>query len=776
MANAVTMQQLIDASLDTDALGTAVNGADNQDVKTRLNKTYPTLAKAIKTIMQKAPINSTPFATKSALLADTTLADGAFAFVHNDADANNGLYQKIAGGWQYQKNNLFVAANRITGFTVGGYNPSLVASLDRAYSPWQYNDTGANYTVTVQNNDSTNLQFLLNAYASVQTTIDQSAANWSQTASSSYTVTTASPYFIAMIRRVDGADITQADIDNVSFTFNSTVARTNNVNDKVAKLNTDLKNYKYTAIQPSVFELGSFSNGALIPSTYIARSQHAYYIYDSFAIVENSDPANIWVGVSVNSVNKNFNWNDVDTNYVRVAKQTFYVSPNKPYVKFIIRKADKSPITQADIVKVKISVPNRYTTEQYVDDAISYFANETFKQARLEPISSKQFELGTLSSAGALTDSLYIARSKKAYSGNFKIENSDPANIWVGTAYSANPNLVKWTEQDSWYYQTALVDGGTTVDSPYVKFLIRKVDKSNLTVDDIAKVKILTSDKYATIHDVDDAIADFKSSVYSVSSNAEVAAHTSTYRAVSKITGGLVSFIDDDGRDGVYNTLNPIFKNANAPFASAIVPMFINTAGYMTLAQLKEIVEKNPLFETMNHTFNHPFLTALSEADMHKAVHDAKRWLSNNGFYDDGFVLPYGNDNEIVRNVVAQYYDACYDFYDAARHIVYPTTIRNTLIQRANFGIQPNRLDEYKALIDTVAANNGWIVITTHVDNSGYWDANSAADLAALIDYIKTTSCKIVKPREGFQAMGNLLENDKGFRITATGETINRAW
>lgn len=100
MANAITMQQLIDASLDTDALEIAVNGADTEDVQTRLNKTYPTLAKAIKTIMQKAPINSTPFATKSALLADTTLADNAFAFVYNDTDANNGLYQKVDGAWE----------------------------------------------------------------------------------------------------------------------------------------------------------------------------------------------------------------------------------------------------------------------------------------------------------------------------------------------------------------------------------------------------------------------------------------------------------------------------------------------------------------------------------------------------------------------------------------------------------------------------------------------------------------------------------------------------
>ncbi|MEF9360910.1 hypothetical protein V4887_23475, partial [Ralstonia solanacearum species complex bacterium KE449] len=105
MADLISLNQLANASADAQTLADAINGNDQLDVISRLGATYPTLAKAIKLIMQKAPINSTPFATKSALLADTTLADGAFAFVHNDTDDKNGLYQKISGVWQYQKWN-----------------------------------------------------------------------------------------------------------------------------------------------------------------------------------------------------------------------------------------------------------------------------------------------------------------------------------------------------------------------------------------------------------------------------------------------------------------------------------------------------------------------------------------------------------------------------------------------------------------------------------------------------------------------------------------------
>ena len=99
MANAVTMQQLINASLDTDALETAINGADNQDVQTRLNKKYPTLAKAIKLMLQNSIFEAKPFSILSELVADQTLANGSFAFVYNDSDGNNGLYYKANGQW-----------------------------------------------------------------------------------------------------------------------------------------------------------------------------------------------------------------------------------------------------------------------------------------------------------------------------------------------------------------------------------------------------------------------------------------------------------------------------------------------------------------------------------------------------------------------------------------------------------------------------------------------------------------------------------------------------
>ena len=108
--NPLNLEKMLRGSQNLDVWDAATNGDENTDWTNLVGDKGPSLKKAIKTIMQKAPINSTPFATKAALIADTTLADGAFAFVYNDTDDSNGLYQKDSGVWQYQKWNVLAQA------------------------------------------------------------------------------------------------------------------------------------------------------------------------------------------------------------------------------------------------------------------------------------------------------------------------------------------------------------------------------------------------------------------------------------------------------------------------------------------------------------------------------------------------------------------------------------------------------------------------------------------------------------------------------------------
>ena len=309
----------------------------------------------------------------------------------------------------------------------------------------------------------------------------------------------------------------------------------------------------------------------------------------------------------------------------------------------------------------------------------------------------------------------------------------------------------------------------------YVRFVFRKQPESEITALDLETIKsqviIKVNDKVIYGSDLEKASKKLETRIVNLE-NEPVHTFNSNYRASSEATGGLVSFIDDDGKTEVYTVLSPLYKSLNIPFASAIVPDRVGTTEYMTLTQIKELAADTYNFETMNHTFSHQNLGNLTAPEIHDQVQKAKRWLRDNGFLDDGFVLPYGSDNALVRKIVAQYYNSCYDFSNNSTEFLTFSNIQNALIKRTDFGISATRLADHKAIIDNISASGGWVVITTHVLNSGYWDANSAADLTELINYIRSKNCKIVTPRDGFQAMGNLVENDSGFKIAANGKII----
>lgn len=94
-----TMQDMNNLGLNIDSFDVLLNGDESQDVITRLNLKYPTVAKAIKLMLQNSIFEAKPFSVLPNLVADQTLANGSFAFVYNDSDGNNGLYYKANGQW-----------------------------------------------------------------------------------------------------------------------------------------------------------------------------------------------------------------------------------------------------------------------------------------------------------------------------------------------------------------------------------------------------------------------------------------------------------------------------------------------------------------------------------------------------------------------------------------------------------------------------------------------------------------------------------------------------
>ena len=68
----ISVQKLENADKDADSLNKFVNGAETESVKTRLNAEYPTLANAVRQVMETGGFE--PFATETALLASVPTA------------------------------------------------------------------------------------------------------------------------------------------------------------------------------------------------------------------------------------------------------------------------------------------------------------------------------------------------------------------------------------------------------------------------------------------------------------------------------------------------------------------------------------------------------------------------------------------------------------------------------------------------------------------------------------------------------------------------------
>ena len=124
--NPLTLEKMLRGSQNLDVWETATNGDVNTDWTNLVGDKGPSLKKAIKLIMQKAPINSAPFGTKASLLADTTLADNAFAFIYDDVAELNGLYQKINGSWVKQKYNIYELIDKLGFVHINIIDPSKV--------------------------------------------------------------------------------------------------------------------------------------------------------------------------------------------------------------------------------------------------------------------------------------------------------------------------------------------------------------------------------------------------------------------------------------------------------------------------------------------------------------------------------------------------------------------------------------------------------------------------------------------------------------------------
>ena len=110
----------------------------------------------------------------------------------------------------------------------------------------------------------------------------------------------------------------------------------------------------------------------------------------------------------------------------------------------------------------------------------------------------------------------------------------------------------------------------------------------------------------------------------------------------------------DDGDESAYTIAYPIMKQYGLVGTLYIVPAWIGTPGYLTLAQLTEM--HNAGWTIADHTWDHTWLQGLTSAQITNKIQKAITWFNSNGFSDGAYQLayPYGAYDNTVLQVCQQ--------------------------------------------------------------------------------------------------------------------------
>ena len=173
------------------------------------------------------------------------------------------------------------------------------------------------------------------------------------------------------------------------------------------------------------------------------------------------------------------------------------------------------------------------------------------------------------------------------------------------------------------------------------------------------------------------------------------------------------------------------------------------TSQYYCTQYIKNEDDKNAIrgiyqsgHEIGSHSVTHPFLTQLSDADLHFELTESKRVLEDIvGIGNiNGFVTPYGDYNPTVTTAIMQYYDynrnTISGFNSKDNLDIYNIRVQN---------MTPDiTLAEFQSWIDQAITNKLWLVIVYHdvTNNPDPYDV-SPENFSAQMQYLAGTGITV---------------------------------
>ena len=250
---------------------------------------------------------------------------------------------------------------------------------------------------------------------------------------------------------------------------------------------------------------------------------------------------------------------------------------------------------------------------------------------------------------------------------------------------------------------------------------------------------------------------------YALNDNAESAvvldargAHPGTYKGINGdidtfrgarrhyLDTAIVSFIFDDNWATDYTVMKPVFDAQGEVACCAVISDQVDAPTHTTQAQLLALQAAG--WEMLSHTKSHPDLTGESEANKIIELAGSKAALEAMGLSIAHVAYPGGTyDDATVR--IAK------DYYDGGRGIIGQTNrpILDTYALTAYGADDHTAVAARQGYVDTAETAKAWLIFYLHTT-----DADDAAAMNTLIDYIQAKSIPIVTISEGFALTTNL--------------------
>jgi peptidoglycan/xylan/chitin deacetylase (PgdA/CDA1 family) len=229
----------------------------------------------------------------------------------------------------------------------------------------------------------------------------------------------------------------------------------------------------------------------------------------------------------------------------------------------------------------------------------------------------------------------------------------------------------------------------------------------------------------------------------------------------------MLTFIDDDARSSFPEKWCDIITDTGIPVTISVSPAKIGGSQYMSWETIKQMVNEYGC-ETAIHGYDHESLRysdrenkieRTEEAEVVSVVTQAQEAMDAQGLQSNIYVYPYNETSALARKVLREYCDFAVGGYEGFNYNTHPIDtyfINRTPLTRDE---EANNftLDQLKAFVDDVVANNAWGVFMTHAYQGGF-TANMQQIIRDLVAYAREKGVEIVNAQTGYENHCNVID------------------